>query len=168
MTLKEFIRWAWCDVLPVHWRWGDPGKKKNANKELLARKKFPRRGSLFSCQFLALVKATRCSSKISLLLPLAFNTSPNWEHKHWWLVGSFQSKLCIDHENLVFDDNFKQRWYDNSHYLPASCGIDCSTTVVHTPRDREVVDSNPAGCWAFFSSLSFSVSFCIFQWCVLN
>ena len=30
----------------------------------------------------------------------------------------------------------------------------CSTAVEHTPRDREVVDSNPAGCWAFFSSLS--------------
>ena len=34
-------------------------------------------------------------------------------------------------------------------------GRGCSTVVECTPpHDREVVGSNPAGCWAFFSSLS--------------
>ena len=34
-------------------------------------------------------------------------------------------------------------------------GSGCSTVVEHTPRGREVVGSNSAGCWAFFSSLSY-------------
>ena len=42
-----------------------------------------------------------------------------------------------------------------------SMGSGCITAVEHTPHDREVVGSNPAGCWAFFSSLSY-------QKCVLN
>ena len=28
-------------------------------------------------------------------------------------------------------------------------GNGCNTVVEHTPCDREVVDLNPAGCWAF-------------------
>ena len=29
-------------------------------------------------------------------------------------------------------------------------GSGCSTAVERMPRNREVVGSNPAGCWAFF------------------
>ena len=36
-----------------------------------------------------------------------------------------------------------------------------STAVGCRPHDREVLGSNPSGCWTFFSSLSH-------QWCVLN
>ena len=32
-------------------------------------------------------------------------------------------------------------------------GTGCSTAVDGTPHDREVVGSNPAGCWAFYSLL---------------
>ena len=47
-------------------------------------------------------------------------------------------------------------------------GSGCSTGVEHTPRDREVMGSNPAGCWAFFSTLSFSEYLSIHQWRDLN
>ena len=30
--------------------------------------------------------------------------------------------------------------------------------VEHTPRDREVAGSNPAGCWALFFSLFYRIS----------
>ena len=41
-------------------------------------------------------------------------------------------------------------------------GSGWGTVEEHTPRDREVMGSNPARCWAFFfSSLSY-------QWCVPN
>ena len=36
-------------------------------------------------------------------------------------------------------------------------GSGCSIAVEHTIRDREVVGSNPARCWAFFNTLSFYV-----------
>ena len=42
----------------------------------------------------------------------------------------------------------------------------CSTAVEHMPRNQEVIISNPPGCRAFFSSVSFSHS--VTQWCVLN
>ena len=37
--------------------------------------------------------------------------------------------------------------------------------VEHTPRDREVVGSNPASCWALFSSLFslYGISLSIYQ-----
>ena len=40
------------------------------------------------------------------------------------------------------------------------------TTVKRTPRNQEVVGSNPAGCWAFFLLL-FLPTF-LHQWSVLN
>ena len=52
------------------------------------------------------------------------------------------------------------RKWDTIYYLE-ELGSDCRTSVEHTPRDKEVVGSNPAGCWAFFSLLfrfPFSVS----------
>ena len=56
----------------------------------------------------------------------------------------------------------------HEHYCMYECfigaGSGCSTVVEHTPHDREVMGSYPA----FFSSLSFSVSLSIYQWCVLN
>ena len=38
-------------------------------------------------------------------------------------------------------------------------GAGCGTAVEHTPRDKDVMGLNPAGCWAFlFSSLSYQQS----------
>ena len=41
-------------------------------------------------------------------------------------------------------------------------GRSCSSAVEHLPRVREVIGSNPAGCWAFVSSLL------LCQWCFLK
>ena len=49
------------------------------------------------------------------------------------------------------------KWHLMSDYNKSGC----STAVEHTSCNREVVGSNPAGWWAFFSSLSY-------QWCILN
>ena len=49
-----------------------------------------------------------------------------------------------------------------------SLGSGCSTSVEHTPQDREAVGSNPAVYWALFSPLSLSVSLSLYQYCVLN
>ena len=42
-------------------------------------------------------------------------------------------------------------------WLGSWAGRGCSTEVEHTTRNQEVVSLNLAGCWAIFSSLSFSV-----------
>ena len=78
------------------------------------------------------------SPRWSLLISLP------WLYTPWYLPGlPTKSTLLTSNSNI-------------SHH---SCW---STVVEHTPRDREVVGSNPAGCWAsFFSSLSY-------QQCVLN
>ena len=41
-----------------------------------------------------------------------------------------------------------------------SLGSSCSTAIEHMLHDREVMGSNPVGCWVF-SSLPY-------QWCILN
>ena len=45
------------------------------------------------------------------------------------------------------------RWFYDTCWAEIVKSSGCSTAVEHTPRDREVVGLNPAGCWAFFSSL---------------
>ena len=38
-------------------------------------------------------------------------------------------------------------------------GAGCGAVVEHTPRDKDVIGLNPAGCWAFlFSSLFYQRS----------
>ena len=44
-----------------------------------------------------------------------------------------------------------------NHYNVLGSGSSCSTAIEHMPRDREVVGSNPDGCWAFFSLLFLSL-----------
>ena len=62
-----------------------------------------------------------------------------------------RGKICFILHDFAFTMKF-----------PLLLGSGCGTSVEHTPRDRVVVGSNPAGCWAFFfSSLSY-------QECVLN
>ena len=39
----------------------------------------------------------------------------------------------------------------SNYFFDLGCG--CSTAVEHMPRNRVIMGSNPAGCWAFFSSL---------------
>ena len=65
--------------------------------------------------------------------------TPGWSTRCWF-------RSCLD-------------WFSNQQVK--EWGSACSTAVVHTPHDREVVGLNPAGSWAFFSSLSY-------QLCILN
>ena len=41
------------------------------------------------------------------------------------------------------------------HHVFLKVGCSCSTAVERMPHNLEVVDSNPAGCWAFFNVSSF-------------
>ena len=52
-------------------------------------------------------------------------------------------------KNLLLNVGIKRRLN-----FSATWGSGCSTAVERTPHNIEVVGSNPAGCWAFFSSLS--------------
>ena len=53
-------------------------------------------------------------------------------------------------------------------------GFGCGTAVEHTPRNLDVVGSNPAGCWAFLFLLlllsisSLSLPTFLHHWIVLN
>ena len=70
-----------------------------------------------------------------------------------WLVPASPESI----ETYLNAESCISAWLQWSH----CAGSGCSTAVERRPRNREVVGSNPARCWAFFSSL-FS------QWCILN
>ena len=58
----------------------------------------------------------------------------------------------IEALNLLFINFVDSRGLEGfDQLLPnlTQFGNGCNTVVEHTPCDREVVDLNPAGCWAF-------------------
>ena len=67
--------------------------------------------------------------------------------------------LFTKFQNITHEDSRAGLFLSILYWCAVGSG--CSTAKERTPHDREVLGSNPARCWDFFSSLSH-------QWCVLN
>ena len=86
---------------------------------------------------------------------------------HKYISADFPTGwCCLESQKVKLIDTALAHLWDNVTFNQPM-GSGCSTVVVHMPCDREVVGSNPPGCWAFLSLL-YLVSTVSLYWPVFN
>ena len=131
--------------------------KPNFDSFQVRRRRVPRRSG---AEFRSTARDSSCKDRprCSSLHPKSFRDTrtPCRPGKTGWATTNLLSLYLFSALTVFFSVHLNRD--AASIYLALQLGSGCSTAVEHTLRDREVVGSNHTRCWAFFSSLSFSVS----------